>query len=87
MKKLLALFLSALLLAACATQETFKEARTLIEAGDEEAGLARLEQALQENPKDVELRNYYQGRKAVAVQRYLQLGDNARSAGQLERAE
>ena len=87
MKKLLALFLSALLLAACATQETFKEARTLIEAGDEEAGLARLEQALRENPKDVELRNYYQGRKAVAVQRYLQLGDNARSAGQLERAE
>jgi general secretion pathway protein D len=87
MKRLLALFLAALLLAACATQETFKEARGLIEAGDEEAGLARLEQALQENPKDVELRNYYARHKAVAVQRYLQLGDNARSAGQLERAE
>ncbi|HEX6266465.1 MAG TPA: secretin N-terminal domain-containing protein [Burkholderiales bacterium] len=87
MKKLLALVLSALLLAACATQETFKEARTLIEAGDEEAGLARLEQALQENPQDVELRNYYQRHKAVAVQRHLQSGDNARSAGQLDRAE
>jgi general secretion pathway protein D len=87
MKKLLALFVAALLLAACATQETFKEARTLIEAGDEEAGLARLEQAIRENPKDVELRNYYARHKAVAVQRYLQLGDNARSAGQLERAE
>jgi general secretion pathway protein D len=87
MKRLLALFLAALLLAACATQETFKDARGLIEAGDEEAGLARLEQALRENPQDVELRNYYLRHKAVAVQRYLQLGDNARSAGQLERAE
>jgi len=87
MKKYLAIVLSALLLAACATQETFKEARILIEAGNEEAGLARLEQALQESPQDVELRNYYERHKAVAVQRYLQLGDNARSAGQPERAE
>ena len=87
MKKTLAMLLSALALMACATQETFKEARTLIEAGDEEAGLARLEQALQENPRDVELRNYYERHKAVALQRYLQLGDNARAAGQPERAE
>ncbi|HEX2199556.1 MAG TPA: secretin N-terminal domain-containing protein, partial [Burkholderiales bacterium] len=87
MKKTLAIVVSALLLAACATQETFKEARILIEAGNEQAGLARLEQALQDNPRDVELRNYYERHKAVAVQRYLQLGDNARSAGQLERAE
>jgi general secretion pathway protein D len=87
MRKLLALMTAALLLAACAAQETFKEARTLIEAGNEEAGLARLEQALQQNPNDVELRNYYARHKSVAVQRYLQLGDNARGAGQLERAE
>jgi len=87
MKKYLAIVLSAVLLAACAAQETFKEARVLIEAGNEEAGLARLEQALKDSPQDVELRNYYERHKAVAVQRYLQLGDNARSAGQLERAE
>ncbi len=86
MKKTLALLLSALLLAACAAQETFKEARSLIEAGDEQAGLERLEQALKENPQDVELRKYYQAHKAVAVQRYLQLGDNARGVGQPERA-
>jgi general secretion pathway protein D len=87
MKKYFAIVLSALLLAACAAQETFKEARTLIEAGNEEAGLARLEEALKESPQDVELRNYYERHKAVAVQRYLLLGDNARSAGQLDRAE
>jgi general secretion pathway protein D len=86
MKRFLAILLPALLLAACAAQETFKEARVLIEAGNEEAGLARLEKALQESPNDVELRKYYERHKAVAVQRHLQLGDNARSAGQLERA-
>jgi general secretion pathway protein D len=87
MKKLLAIFFCALLLAACAAQESFKEARTLIEAGNEEAGLARLEQALKDSPNDAELRNYYERHKVLAVQRQLQLGDNARAAGQLERAE
>ncbi|MGH8740134.1 MAG: hypothetical protein ACREUN_04440, partial [Burkholderiales bacterium] len=66
MKRLL-LALLALALAACAAQETFKEARVLIEAGNEEAGLARLEQAIQADPKDVELRNYYERHRTVAV--------------------
>ena len=85
-KKLLALILIALALAACATNENFRQARTEVEVGNEEAGLARLEQELKANPQDTELRNYYQRHKEVAVQRYIALGDNARSAGAMDRA-
>ena len=53
----------------------------MIEAGNEEQGLMRLEEALKHNPNDTELRNYYLRHRAVAVQRFLQAGDNARAAG------
>jgi general secretion pathway protein D len=87
MKKLFLLTFAALALAACATQERFKEARYEMQAGREEEGLARLKQELDRNPNDVELRNYYERHKTVATQRYLTFGDNARAAGQLDRAE
>ncbi|HEX9431759.1 MAG TPA: secretin N-terminal domain-containing protein, partial [Burkholderiales bacterium] len=86
MNKLLALIIIALALAACATNENFKQARVEVEAGNEEAGLARIEEELKKNPQDTELRNYYQRHKSVAVQRYLDLGDNARAAGAMDRA-
>ncbi|HKU46678.1 MAG TPA: secretin N-terminal domain-containing protein, partial [Burkholderiales bacterium] len=91
MKKILALILLApllcILVTACAThQEEFKKARIEVEQGKEEEGLARLEQAIKESPNDAELRNYYLRHKAVAVQRYLDLGDNARAAGAHDRA-
>jgi general secretion pathway protein D len=87
MKKLFLLTFAALALAACASQERFKEARYDIQAGREEEGLARLKQELDRNPNDTELRNYYQTHRTVAAQRYLAFGDNARAAGQLDRAE
>jgi general secretion pathway protein D len=86
MNKLLALIIIALALVACATNENFKQARVEVEAGNEEAGLARIEEELKKNPQDTELRNYYQRHKSVAVQRYLDLGDNARAAGAMDRA-
>ena len=76
----------ALALVACATQETLRQSRIDIEAGNEEEGLARLAAELQAHPDDTELRNYYLRHKTVASQRYLALGDNARAAGALERA-
>ena len=87
MKKLLAFLILALVVAACATDEEFKKARIEVQAGNEEQGLARLEQEIKAHPEDVELRNYYQRHKEVAVQRYLALGDNARAAGALDRAQ
>ena len=85
MRKPLAVF-AALALASCATSESFKQARSLVESGNEEEGLARMERQLRESPDDAELRNYYLRHRAVAVQRYLAAGDQARAAGALERA-
>jgi general secretion pathway protein D len=86
MKKLL-IILGALVLFGCAGQEALKHGQAEIEAGNEEQGLARLEEAMKANPNDVEIRNYYLRHKAVAVQRYLQAGDNARAAGYIDQAE
>ena len=85
MKKIL-LILGALALFGCA-HEALKPGQEMIEAGNEEQGLARLEQAMKDHPNDVETRNHYLRHKAVAVQRYLQIGDNARSSGQIDAAE
>ena len=85
MKKLL-LLLGVLALVGCA-HETLTHGQELIEAGNEEQGLAKLEQAMKDHPNDVEIRNYYLRHKAVAVQRYLQIGDNARSSGSIDAAE
>ena len=85
MKKLLTLIILALVVAACA-HENFRQARVEVETGNEEEGLARLEQEVKAHPNDVELRNYFLRHKQAAAERYLALGDNARSAGALERA-
>jgi general secretion pathway protein D len=86
MRKILALITLALVLVACATHENFKQARIEVETGNEEQGLARLEQEVKAHPEDVELRNYYLRNKQASAERYLALGDNARGAGALERA-
>jgi general secretion pathway protein D len=86
MKKTL-LILGAALLFGCAAQEALKDGQAMIEAGNEEQGLARLEQAVKESPSDTELRNYYLRQKAISVQRYLQIGDNARAGGNVDQAE
>lgn len=86
MTRVVMLCLLALVLAACASQEALRQSRIDIEAGNEEQGLARLAEELKAHPDDTELRNYYRRHQEVAAQRYLALGDNARSAGALERA-
>ena len=85
--KKLVILLAAAAIAGCAGHETLKQSQHMIEAGNEEEGLLRLEQAVKANPNDTEIRNYYLRHRAVAVQRFLQSGDNARAAGQLEAAE
>jgi general secretion pathway protein D len=85
MKKI-ALFAIALLIAGCA-HDSLKDGQHMVESGNEEQGLARLEQAMKDHPGDTEIRNYYLRHRAVAVQRYLQTGDNARAAGQFDQAE
>ncbi|HET9352031.1 MAG TPA: secretin and TonB N-terminal domain-containing protein, partial [Burkholderiales bacterium] len=84
--KRLAIFLTLAMVAGCAG-DTLRQSQALIENGNEEQGLERLERAVREHPNDVELRNYYLRHRAVAVQRYLQTGDNARAAGAIDAAE
>ncbi|HZM37284.1 MAG TPA: secretin N-terminal domain-containing protein, partial [Burkholderiales bacterium] len=84
MKRTLAVLLLAL--AGCATQDSFREARSLVESGETEAGLAQIERLVKENPQDTELRNYWLRHRDVAVSRALDAGDRARAAGALERA-
>jgi general secretion pathway protein D len=86
MRKVVTLIAMALALAACTGQESLRQSRIDIEAGNEEQGLARLAQELNEHPHDSDLRDYYAQQKALAAQRYLALGDNARAAGAFERA-
>jgi len=83
MKKII---LIALLLAAACAHDKFRENRELIEAGNVDEGLTRIAEQVKQNPNDVELRNYYLRHRAVAVQNYLALGDNALGAGQLDAA-
>jgi general secretion pathway protein D len=86
MKKLI-VSLTLIMAAACGSQETLKDGQSLIESGNEEEGLARIEAAVNANPRDVELKNYYLRHRAIAVQRFLQHGDNARAAGVFDQAE
>src|SRR5688500_16736493 len=85
-KRLIAVMLAAAL-AGCAANEAFREGRALVEAGDEEQGLERIEEAMQADPYDTQMRNYYLRHRAVALQRHLAMGDNARNTGAFERAE
>jgi general secretion pathway protein D len=81
-----AVTLMALALAACASGQALRQSRIAIEAGNEEPGLARLAEELEAHPDDAGLREHYLRERALAAQRYLALGDNARAAGALERA-
>ena len=73
-------------LTGCAS-ETFRQGRDMVEAGNEDEGLARVEEAMRADPEDREIRSYYLRNRALAVQRYLAMGDNARSVGALDPAE
>ena len=87
MKKRTLVLLVAAALAGCAPNEAFRDGRALVEAGDVEQGLTRIEEAMNADPHDREVRNFYLRNRAVAVQRFLSVGDNARAAGALDQAE
>jgi general secretion pathway protein D len=83
----LCVFLFSLAVFGCATNQSFIEGRSMVEAGNVEEGLARIEQEMQKDPGNAEIANYYKRQKAVAVQRYLAAADNARAAGALDQAD
>ena len=67
-------------LAACSSaQVANKEAADLIEQGQYEAGLARIEEGLRENPRDTELHLLLNSGRAKAITALLTAGDTDRS--------
>ena len=83
---IVALAIIAIMAIACTTSQRYIDGRGMLEAGDVEGGLAQIEEELKKDPGNAEIRNYYERHKAVAVQRYLAQGDNARAAGQPDQA-
>jgi general secretion pathway protein D len=84
---ILALLIIGFMAASCTTSQSYLDGRNMVESGNVEEGLAKIEDELKKDPGNVEIKNYYNRQKAVAVQRYLAAGDNARRAGALEQAE
>ena len=87
MKKRVLLVVLAAVLTGCAANEAFRQGRALVDAGEVEQGLARIEEAMNADPHDAEIRNFYLRHRAVALQRNLSMGDSARNAGAFGPAE
>ncbi|MET1070465.1 MAG: secretin N-terminal domain-containing protein [Pseudomonas prosekii] len=76
---LMSLCLSTALAACSSAQVANKEASDLIEQGQYEAGLARIEEGLREDPRDTELHLLLNSGRAKAVTALLTAGDTDRS--------
>ncbi|MDN3224833.1 secretin N-terminal domain-containing protein [Pseudomonas nunensis] len=76
---LMSLCLSTALAACSSAQVANKEASDLIEQGQYEAGLARIQEGLRENPRDTELHLLLNTGRAKAVTSLLTAGDTDRA--------
>jgi len=76
-----------LVLAGCASNVTHREGLGLLEQGQTEAGLAALEKAVQESPRNAVFRKDFYVHKAAYIERLLAQGDAERKAGKLAAAE
>lgn len=75
------------MLAACAVNPAFDEARKMIDEGRVEEGLARVEQLVRNEPGRAEYRSYAATQRELAVSRWLAEAELARANGLLEQAE
>jgi general secretion pathway protein D len=78
---------AALLVAGCAGQTTHREGMSLLEQGDFEQALARLEEAVRQAPDDMEIRKDYRRAREEAGKRLIAAGNAARAAERLDLAE
>ncbi len=78
--------LSALLLAACATNAALEQSRRDFAAGDRVGALLRLDQAVKKDPENLELRSYYIRQRDLVVVERLGVAEKAHAAGKLDEA-
>lgn len=70
------LIMSILLLTACASDRAFREGERLLAEGHTQEGLARLEQALREQPNNVQIRTAYLRSKETHLRQLLAQADD-----------
>lgn len=75
------------LLLGCAGSQPFREGNELINAGQEEQGLAKLEEAVRAEPRNAEYRIALAVRRSSAINRLQTAGDAALREGRLTDAE
>ena len=76
----------SLLVVGCAGEQAFRQGKQLLSEGKAEEGLAQLEQAVKEDPNNVEFRTRLIRERDALMQRILTQSDSARSKGQFEEA-
>jgi general secretion pathway protein D len=74
-------------LVGCAADRHYREANALFAAGQHDAGIAKLEAAVLEDPKNAEYRIALAARRAAQVNRAVAIGDNARRDGREQEAQ
>ncbi len=83
-----ALFASSIaVLAACTPTSMTRDAQDLIDNGNVESGLMKLEEAARRDPSDRDLRRAYFRQRELALQRFWSLAETARQQGQAEASE
>lgn len=86
MKTALTLITSILLLASCASDQAFREGERLLAEGRTEDGLRQLEQALREQPDNVQVRTAYLRSKEEHLQKMLGQAEASLKAERLDEA-
>ena len=76
-----------MILTGCASDMTHREGLGLLEQGQTEAGLAALEKAVQESPRNAVFRKDFYVHKAAYIEQLLARGDAERKAGKFAVAE
>lgn len=71
------------LLSGCAGERAFREGKGLVAAGNIEAGLEKLKQAISEEPTNGEFRQSYLQTREIAVNRWIDEIDHARISGDM----
>jgi general secretion pathway protein D len=74
-------------LAGCAATQTFREGNALIDQGNAEQGLAKIEDAVKLDPRNAEFRIALASRRATIVNGLIAAGEAARRDGRLTDAE
>lgn len=79
--------LATILVSGCAGQRAFTEANALLAEGKNDAGLAKLDEAIKLEPRNMEYRISMANRRAFIVNRLVAAGETARREGRMSDAE